>query len=104
MPIRQGIIETVEKMRRSRRRLHAHPEAALGEHNTADFAVRLLTEWGIKVHRGLAITGVVSTLKVRNSLCLLGLHAGIDALDLDELNCFEYRSPITGKMLALAAS
>lgn len=46
-----------------RRDLHAHPELAYEEHRTADTVAHWLTEWGIEVHRGLAGTGVVGTIK-----------------------------------------
>ena len=40
-----------------RRHIHAHPEMAFKERQTADFVAAKLAEFGIAVHRGLARTG-----------------------------------------------
>lgn len=44
--------------------LHAHPEAAFEEVNTAAFVAERLREMGIEVETGIGKTGVVGTLKV----------------------------------------
>ena len=60
-----------------------------------------LTSWGIEVHRGLATTGVVGTLKGnRPGQKTIGLRADMDALHLQEKNDFDYASPIPNKMHA----
>ncbi len=60
-----------------------------------------LTAWGIKVHRGLATTGVVGTLKGnRPGQKTIGLRADMDALHLQEKNEFDYASSIPNKMHA----
>ena len=46
-----------------RRDLHAHPELAFKEERTADIVARELSSYGLKVHRGLAETGVVGVLR-----------------------------------------
>ena len=46
-----------------RRDIHAHPETAFEEKRTSDVVAGLLDAFGIEVHRGLAGTGVVGTLK-----------------------------------------
>ena len=43
--------------------IHRHPETAFEEQRTAQIVADKLTAWGIEVHRGLARTGVVGTLK-----------------------------------------
>lgn len=100
MPIRSELLAMAEEMRRWRHHLHAHPETAYEERNTGDFIARLLTEWGIEVHRGLAVTGVVGTLQVGTGRRVIGLRADMDALNLDERNAFNHRSQIAGKMHA----
>ena len=50
-------------MRGWRHHLHAHPETAFEEHATAAFVADKLASFGIEVHRGLAGTGVVGTLR-----------------------------------------
>ena len=46
-----------------RRDIHRHPELGLHEVRTADLIAQRLEAWGYDVHRGLATTGVVGTLK-----------------------------------------
>lgn len=83
-----------------RRDLHAHPETAFEEVRTADFVARRLESFGIAVHRGLAKTGVVGTLKVGDGDRVIGLRADLDALDIPEQNGFDHKSRIPGKMHA----
>lgn len=82
-----------------RRHLHAHPELAFQEYETADFIAEKLTEAGIEVHRGLAGTGVVGILK-RGEGRRIGLRADTDALPLQEENTFPHRSLKPGRMHA----
>ncbi len=83
-----------------RRDIHAHPELRYEEHCTADLVARKLTEWGIKVHRGLGKTGVVGTLRAGASPRAIGLRADMDALPIQEHNVFAHRSQHDGKMHA----
>jgi hippurate hydrolase len=83
-----------------RHHIHAHPETAFQELKTADFVAERLASFGIQVHRGLARTGVVGTLKAGTGNRAIGLRADMDALDLQELNEFEHRSQHPGKMHA----
>ncbi|MCW0235516.1 MAG: M20 family metallopeptidase [Ferrovibrio sp.] len=81
-----------------RRDLHMHPETAFEEHRTADFVARTLESFGMPVHRGLAKTGVVGTLKAGTGNRAIGLRADMDALDLIEMNEFGHKSRHEGKM------
>jgi amidohydrolase len=83
-----------------RRDLHAHPETAFAEHRTAQFVAEKLASFGIAVHRGLAQTGVVGTLKIGSGQRAVGLRADLDALPIQESNSFEHRSRNTGCMHA----
>ena len=84
-----------------RRDIHRHPETAFEEMRTAQIVADKLTEWGIPIHRGLATTGVVGTLKGnRKGQKTIGLRADMDALHLQEKNEFEYASSIPNKMHA----
>ncbi|MBL8674310.1 MAG: amidohydrolase [Rhodospirillales bacterium] len=84
-----------------RRDIHQHPETAFEEVRTADIVAAKLTEWGIAVHRGLAVTGVVGTLRGRRAgQKSIGLRADMDALHLHERNDFAHRSVNDGKMHA----
>ena len=77
--------------------LHQHPELGFEEHYTSDFVAKKLTEWGYEVHRGLAKTGVVGTLKVGNGSKRLGIRADMDALPITENSGKAWASQIPGK-------
>ena len=83
-----------------RRDIHAHPELAFEENRTADLVARELERYGLTVHRHLARTGVVGTLKAGTSTRMIGLRADMDALPLSELNAFPHHSRHAGKMHA----
>ena len=80
--------------------LHTHPEIGLEEIRTSDVVARELAGLGYAVHRGLAKTGVVGTLKMGSSGRTLGLRADIDALPIHEETGAPYASTIPGKMHA----
>jgi amidohydrolase len=83
-----------------RRHLHAHPETAFEEHDTAAFVAERLAELeGVTVETGIAGTGVVGTL-VTGPGPSIGLRADMDALGFQEANDFAYRSTRPGKMHA----
>ncbi|HUA51632.1 MAG TPA: M20 aminoacylase family protein [Candidatus Sulfotelmatobacter sp.] len=84
-----------------RRDIHKHPETAFEEVRTADLVAAKLASWGIEIHRGLAKTGVVATIKgKRPGQRAIALRADMDALHLQEKNEFEHRSVVDGKMHA----
>ena len=84
-----------------RRDIHRHPETAFEEQRTAQIVADKLQSWGIEVHRGLATTGVVGTLKgKRPGQKTIGLRADMDALHLQEKNEFDYASVHANKMHA----
>ncbi len=82
-----------------RRHLHSYPELAYEEVRTAEFVAEKLEAWGLRVHCGLAKTGVVGTLE-RGTGRRIGLRADMDALPIHEANSFEHRSRLDGKMHA----
>jgi hippurate hydrolase len=84
-----------------RRDIHRHPETAFEEERTSQIVADKLTSWGIEVHRGLAKTGVVGTLKGnRPGQKTIGLRADMDALHLQEKNDFAHASVHDNKMHA----
>ena len=84
-----------------RRDIHRHPETAFEEARTAQIVADKLTSWGIEIHRGLAKTGVVGTLKgKRTGQKTIGLRADMDALHLQEKNDFAHTSVVANKMHA----
>ncbi len=98
MIIDNRIAASHDELTRIRRDIHAHPETAFEEERTAGIVAKLLESYSIEVHRGLAKTGVVGTLKVGNGTKSIGLRADMDALDLYELNEFNHKSVHEGKM------
>ena len=82
-----------------RRHLHANPETAFEEHDTAAFVAERLRSFGLAVDRGLAGTGVVGTLSVGHGPAI-ALRADMDALPIQEENEFAHRSTRLGKMHA----
>ena len=101
MPIINRIAEFHGEMTAWRRDIHAHPETAFEENRTADIVAAKLEAFGIEVHRGLAETGVVGTLRgSAEGAGAIGLRADMDALHIDEKNAFDHRSRHQGKMHA----
>jgi amidohydrolase len=98
MPIIESIAALSDEMAAWRRDIHAHPETAFEEKRTADLVAARLESFGIEVHRGLAKTGVVGTLRAGPGNRAIGLRADMDALDLEEKNEFAHRSTHAGKM------
>ncbi len=99
MPVINHIAEFHADMTAWRRDFHAHPETAFEEKRTSDVVASKLEEFGIEVHRGLAETGVIGTLATGEGPSI-GLRADLDALDVEELNDFDYKSRRAGKMHA----
>jgi amidohydrolase len=101
MPIINRIAEFHADMTEWRRHIHANPETAFEEFQTADFVAEKLESFGIEVHRGLAGTGVVGSLKgAKGDGPAIGLRADMDALNMEEKNEHPWRSRNPGKMHA----
>jgi amidohydrolase len=101
MKLVEPILEWKDEIVAVRRDIHAHPELAYQENRSSDLVARLLESWGVQVHRGLGITGVVGVIhgKAANGRSI-GLRADMDALPIQELNTFEHTSRHPGKMHA----
>ena len=82
-----------------RRDIHANPETAFEEHRTANVVANALMLLDIPVHRGLAGTGVVGTLKNGEGPSI-ALRADLDALNMQELGSQAHASRCAGKMHA----
>jgi hippurate hydrolase len=100
MPIINRIADFHADMTAWRRRIHAHPETAFEEHDTAAFVAAELERFGIAVHRGLARTGIVGTLHGSRPGRAIALRADMDALHIHERNAFPHASAVAGKMHA----
>lgn len=82
-----------------RRHIHAYPETAFEEVETSEFIANRLDEFGLEVHRGMAVTGVVGTLRNGDGPSI-GLRADMDALHLVEQTNVPHKSRHDGKMHA----
>ena len=103
MKILDSIAAAASGIAAVRRDIHAHPELCFKEERTADVIAAQLTAWGIPIHRGLGITGVVGIVHGRDGgACgrAVGLRADIDALPMQEFNTFDHASKYPGKMHA----
>ena len=84
-----------------RRHLHAFPELSFKEFKTSDYIQQILLDYGIPFTSGVAGTGVVGLIKGKNpNLKCIALRADIDALPIQELNDFDYKSKNDGVMHA----
>lgn len=100
MAVINRIAGFAQEMTDWRHDIHAHPETAFEEHRTSDVVAAKLKSFGLEVHRGLAGTGVVGTLKRGKSGRAIGLRADMDALHIHEANGFAHASKNKGKMHA----
>lgn len=83
-----------------RRTIHKFPELGFEEQRTSELVARELAAAGIEVHRGIAGTGVVGTLRNGTGDQAIALRADMDALELEERNGFGHKSAHPGKMHA----
>lgn len=95
-----SVREVASEMVALRRQIHAHPELAYEEFETSALVASRLAEWGFDVHRGLAGTGVVGTLRLGHGPRRLGIRADMDALPIQEATGLPHASRIPGKMHA----
>jgi len=101
MTVINSIADRADVLKGWRRELHQHPEICYEEVWTSDFVAEKLESFGIEVHRGMGKTGVVGELRGNgDSDRAIGLRADIDALPMQEMNEFEHKSKIPGRMHA----
>ncbi|HOB67891.1 MAG TPA: amidohydrolase, partial [Ottowia sp.] len=89
MKLIEPILAQAAAITQLRRDIHAHPELCYEEVRTADLVAAKLTEWGIPIHRGLGVTGLVGVVHGRDggqSGRAIGLRADMDALPMTEFN------------------
>jgi len=80
--------------------LHMNPQISFEEEYASEKVSVLLNDFGIEVHKNIAKTGVVGVLKKGNSNKSIGIRADMDALPINELNTFSYKSKIENRMHA----
>jgi amidohydrolase len=99
--IKQLATSNKEQVVAIRRHIHMHPELSFQEFNTAQFIGQTLKKLGIEVQEGIANTGLVATIRGKNSdKCTVALRADIDALPIQEQNQVSYKSQAPGVMHA----
>lgn len=84
----------------TRRTIHAHPELAFEEVQTAALVKQQLAALGIPFTDGVARTGVVALIEGRGPGKTLALRADMDALPIQEANAVDYASQQPGCMHA----
>ena len=89
-----------EQMVTWRHHLHQYPELSFKEKITSDYIASVLQSHDIEIHRGLAVTGIIATVHGQRDGNVIGLRADMDALPIQELNDFSYKSVHEGKMHA----
>ena len=90
--MQQMLAQWLPEITKWRRDIHQHPELGFNEHRTADIVAEKLNSFGYQVHRGLAKTGVVGTLRQGITSRAIGLRADMDALPIQETNNFAHCS------------
>ena len=90
----------VSKLVAWRHALHRCPELGFELNETAGYIERQLRELGIETHSEIGQVGLVGVLRKGDSNRAIGLRADMDALKIQELNTFEYRSKTEGHMHA----
>ncbi len=81
-----------------RRDFHKHPEIGFEVQRTAAIVADELEKLGYRVRRGVGKTGVVADFGAGHPV--VALRADMDALPLQELNDFEYKSTVDNRMHA----
>ncbi|MBM3339585.1 MAG: amidohydrolase, partial [Betaproteobacteria bacterium] len=66
MKLIDEIVGTHAEIRDIRRDIHAHPELKFEEVRTSELVAKKLESWGIEVHRGLGVTGLVGVIHGRH--------------------------------------
>ena len=79
---------------------HACPELNFDLEVTSPKVEKLLNDFGYEVHSGIGKTGMVGILKNGSSKKSIGIRADMDALPVEEVNEFKYKSQHPGKMHA----
>ncbi|MBJ7536298.1 M20 aminoacylase family protein [Marinomonas transparens] len=95
MDMKQLVADTIKW----RKDFHQYPELGFNEHQTAQKVANLLREFGLDVHTGIGVTGVVGVLKNGHGPSI-GLRADMDALPMQELGNPDYKSQHKGCMHA----
>ncbi len=100
MNLIEQIAANNEQLTDWRHALHAAPEIAFKEEQTARFVEQKLREFGINLHPRMAGTGVIASLTSGTSPRSIALRADMDALPIIEKTGVSYDSKNKGMMHA----
>lgn len=102
MPILNSIAALKDEIAGYRHELHRHAQTKYEETFAAGLIAGKLREWGIPFQQGIAVTGIVATIKGQKSGSgkSVGLRADMDALDIVEQSGVPHTSCNHGKMHA----
>ena len=81
-----------------RRAIHAHPELAFEERETAQRVQAFLASRGIRFRAGIGGTGIVAVLEGGKPGPTVAIRADMDALPMGEPAGLDYASKVPGKM------
>ena len=98
--LRAAIAAVRDQLVADRRHLHAHPELAFQEHETAAYVATRLRHLGIEMHTGIGKTGVKGVIRGGKPGKTVLLRADMDALPIEEIGEMPYRSNRPGVMHA----
>ena len=82
-----------------RRHFHQYPELSMEEYETSKKVKEELDKMGIE-YRSAANTGIIATIKGDKPGKTIALRADMDALPVEELTDFDFKSKIDGRMHA----
>ena len=83
-----------------RQDLHMNPQISFEEVYASNKVATLLKDFGLEIHQNIAKTGVVGVLKKGTSSKSIAIRADMDALPINEINTFSYKSKIENRMHA----
>ena len=83
-----------------RHEFHSQPELNFDVTETSKKVSNILRSSNIEVHENIGRTGLVGVIKKGSSSRSIGIRADMDALPVNEINSFDYKSKHEGKMHA----
>lgn len=100
MNLKKEMADLKNELVELRRYFHRHPELGFEEVRTAEYIAHYLEDLGLEVRRGLGRTGVIGTLRGRDSGKTLLLRSDMDALPVQEETGLPFISENPGVMHA----
>lgn len=76
--------------------MHQNPELSMQEDETAKYLTGILEQWDYEVETNVGKHGIVASIEVGDGDKSIGLRADFDALPIQEVNDFPYKSQVEG--------